>query len=200
VGWDFIKYTSIVGLRRYKHVLELGEQVVLTEKIHGSNGRFCWDGERLWAGSRNEVKKEDPATFWWQVAAALGLADRLKAFPKTIFFGEVYGKGVQDLAYGLQDRDFIVFDTFDVATMRWNNWQVTQDLARLVGLKVVPTLYEGPWQGFEAHQALAEGASTVAGHVREGFVVKPVKERWHSRVGRVIFKLVGEGYNLRKDE
>jgi RNA ligase (TIGR02306 family) len=199
-GWDFVKYTSIEGLRRHKHILELGEQVVLTEKIHGSNGRFCWDGERLWVGSRNEIKKEDPKTFWWQVAGSLGLAERLKRFPKTIFFGEVYGKGVQDLSYDLQDRDFIVFDTFDVTTMRWNDWWVTQDLAYLLGLKVVPVLYEDPWKGFEEHQALAEGVSTVAGHVREGFVVKPVTERWHPRVGRVIFKLVGEGYNLRKDE
>ena len=61
----------------------------------------------------------------------------------------------------------------------------------------MPTLYVGPWLGFDAHKDLAEGKSTIAGHVREGFVVKPTKERYADRFGRVILKLVGEGYNLR---
>lgn len=200
-GWDFIKYTDIEGLRRYKNILELGEEIVITEKIHGSNGRFCWDGERLWCGSRNEIKKEDKGTFWWQVAERLNLASRFAEHPKTIFFGEVYGKGVQDLSYGRLEKSFIVFDTYNVETMSWNDWETTKRLATEVDLTVVPVLYEGPWKGFEEHAALAEGKTTTQpqSHVREGFVVKPVKERWHPRFGRVILKLVGEGYLLRKD-
>ena len=47
---------------------------------------------------------------------------------------------------------------------------------------------------------LANGASTLPGaaHTREGFVVRPTKERWHPLLGRVILKLIGEDYLLRK--
>ena len=37
-----------------------------------------------------------------------------------------------------------------------------------------------------------------ADHVREGFVVKPTAECFDDRIGRVILKMVGEGYLLRK--
>jgi RNA ligase (TIGR02306 family) len=196
-GWDFIKYTDIEGLRRYKNVLEEGEEVVITEKIHGCNGRFCSDGERLWVGSRNQVKKEDETTFWWKVAKELNLDDRLSHAPMTIFYGEVYGKGVQDLSYDNIGQSFIVFDTFDVASGQFNDWEKTLEMASMIGAPTVPVLYRGPWKGFEAHKELAEGKSTIAGHVREGFVVKPVKERFAHRFGRVILKLVGQGYLLR---
>lgn len=195
-GWDFIKYTDIEGLRRYKHVLEHGEEVVLTEKIHGQNARFCWDGERMWCGSKAEIKKEDVTVNWWHVAEKLDLADRFARFPKTIFFGEIFGAGVQKLKYDKTSKDFVIFDTFDVTTGKWNDWDKTVAIAQQVGLPIVPVLYRGPWTG-ETLWHLAEGTSTIAGHVREGFVVKPVKERW-VHMGRVIFKLVGEGYHLEK--
>ena len=196
-GWDFIKYTDIEGLRRHKGVLQECEEVVITEKIHGCNGRFCWADGRLWVGSRNQIKKEDENTFWWRVNKEMCLAERFSEFPKTIFFGEVYGKGVQNLSYDEKDLNFTLFDTFDVRTGRFNDWFETRDIAVEIGLDVVPTLYVGPWLGFDAHKDLAEGKSTIAGHVREGFVVKPTKERYADRFGRVILKLVGEGYNLR---
>jgi hypothetical protein len=35
-------------------------------------------------------------------------------------------------------------------------------------------------------------------HVREGFVVRPVRERYDPAVGRVILKLHGEGFHTRR--
>ena len=57
-GWTFPTYTDIEGLRRYPHILQEGEEVVITEKIHGANGRFVHDGERLWVGSHTQIKKD----------------------------------------------------------------------------------------------------------------------------------------------
>lgn len=197
-GWTFPKYTDIEGLRRYKNILELGEEVVITEKCHGQNARFCWDSERLWCGSRVEIKKEDVTVNWWHVADRLRLAEKLSCAPKTVFFGEIYGKGIQKLTYDIQEKSFLVFDTFDVVAGKYNDWDTTVALAQQVGLPVVPVLYRGPWQGFDYHENLAEGTSTIASHIREGFVVKPVKERWNFYVDRVIFKLIGQGYLLEK--
>jgi len=62
----------------------------------------------------------------------------------------------------------------------------------------VPTLYRGPWS--ESLRYLAEGKTTMPGadHVREVFVVKPIKERMMRGLGRVFLKFVGEGNLLRK--
>ena len=66
--------------------------------------------------------------------------------------------------------------------------------------ETAPVLYRGPWQGLDAHRHLAEGRTTIGdGHVREGFVVKPVVERFDDRIGRVILKLHGEGYLTKKE-
>ena len=196
-GWEFPKYTDIEGLRKFANILEFGEEVVITEKIHGQNARFCWDGERLWCGSKNEIKAEDVSINWWQVARDLNLIERFAMFPKTIFYGEIYGKSIQKLSYDRAQKDLIIFDTFDVSTGRWNDWNKTVSIAEHVGLPVVPVLYCGAWKG-EEHWSLAEGNSTLANHIREGFVVKPVVERWHPHIGRVIFKLVGQAYLLSK--
>jgi hypothetical protein len=59
-------------------------------------------------------------------------------------------------------------------------------------------LHRGPWSA--ALCALAEGPTVIGegAHVREGFVVRPVRERVDRRAGRVVLKLHGEGYLLRK--
>ena len=65
----------------------------------------------------------------------------------------------------------------------------------------VPVLYRGPWHGI-SDWALAEGQSTIADHIREGFVVKPVDDILFCEEvgGRLILKLHGEGYLTRKLE
>ena len=63
-------------------------------------------------------------------------------------------------------------------------------------LSTAPLLFRGPWKS--DLRELAEGDSTFAKHVREGFVVKPVRERFDESVGRVILKFHGNGFHLRK--
>ena len=190
-GWVIPVYTDIEGLRRYPDVLQEGEEVVITEKIHGANGRYVHDGERLWVGSHTQIKRFDPANIWWKAAPVT-----LESRPFLVFFGEVYGQ-VQDLKYGVkQGVLFRAFDVFDVKTMRYLDHDDAVKAAEDVGITWVPTLYRGPWT--TELNSLCEGNSTLADNVREGFVVKPIKERWNETIGRVILKRHGEGYLLRK--
>ena len=50
VGWSIPHY-DVSGIRRFLQCLKDGEEVVLTEKLHGSNSAFVHDGERLTASS-----------------------------------------------------------------------------------------------------------------------------------------------------
>lgn len=48
------------AFRKYHSLLIPGEKVWITEKIHGCNARYMFDGEKMHCGSRTEWKKEYP--------------------------------------------------------------------------------------------------------------------------------------------
>lgn len=195
------KYTDIEGLRKYRDVLVEGESVVLTEKIHGANARFIYTEGRLWVASRNYFKRKSDLSMWWQIAERYELESKLSKFPGLAIYGEVFGN-VQDLKYDTE-LDFRMFDAFgrywtDLGVDTYFDWEGVVSMAGKLGLKTVPVLYEGPWTPGTLIP-YAEGPSTIAKHVREGFVVRPVHERYDHKVGRVILKMIGEGYLLRKE-
>lgn len=195
-------YTDIEGLRRWPDVLHRGEMVAVTEKIHGANGRFCWHGGRLWVGSHKQIKKHDPSNMWWQIAEKYDLAEKLAAHPEIAIYGEVYGQ-VQDLRYGhdsVRPFSFALFDALDLRTRRYLDFDSFLTLCKSLGLERVPCLWCGDAGWSDDLRSLCEGPSMVHGaeNVREGFVVKPVRERWHDKLGRVVLKLHGQGYLLRK--
>jgi RNA ligase (TIGR02306 family) len=191
-------YTDVEGLRRWPEILREGEPVVLTEKIHGTNARFCWHEGRLWCGSHHNIKAPDSGTVWWQVAKQYNLETKLQQFPGVVFYGEVYG-AVQDLRYGAKPGELFLalFDAFVINGGYFVAPAVLDTMARMLELPTAPVLYVGPWHPEQLAQ-LANGASNLAEHIREGFVVRPVKERWNEAAGRVILKLIGEDYLLRK--
>lgn len=217
-------YTDIEGWSKYRNrgVINEGDEVVLTEKIHGANGRFTYRDGRLWVGSRTCIKAPYQGSdgvernLWWKVAKDLGLEERFALLPgddtralntrsTVVLYGEVYGQ-VQDLRYGIdKGATFRVFDTYSVTAGRYNNWDETLSICKTMGLETVPELYRGPWK--PELEELRNGPSVLyPGHIREGFVVKPLQERHaqfdpgnrHAFTGRVIFKAVGEDYKLRK--
>ena len=192
---------DIESARKYHRLLDEGEEIVLTEKIHGANARFVFHDGRLHVGSRNQFKDKDGGGMWWNLAIANDLESKLSQHPDIAIYGEAYGQ-VQDLKYGLDGHQLIVFDVLDVKTRRWFNYDEMTSFADALGLRTVPELWRGRW--FESVKdelwQLAEGTTTVNGatHVREGWVLKPVVERFDRRLGRVIMKLHGEGYLTRK--
>ena len=195
-GWIFPKYTDVEGMKRNPDIIQELEYVVLTEKIHGVNARYVHDGKRLWVGSHTQIKKYDEKNIFWKQAIKDDLETKLSYMPMHIFFGEIYGQ-VQDLKYNIKSgSDFRVFDVYSLAEQKYLNFDEAYDRADSLGLKWVPILYEGPWTA--KLNELAEGQSSFANNVREGFVVKPQIERWNEKVGRVILKRHGEGYLLRK--
>lgn len=191
-----VKY-DVESMRKFSDVIQPGEEVWITEKIHGANARFVFHDGRLYCGSHTNWKKEDLNNLWWRAAAEYGLAEKLATYPDHVFYAEVYGN-VQDLRYGTKPGELrLAF--FDI--MHGGDWLPVGRTVAIVadaGLPCAPTLYTGPWD--EALVSLADGPSTVYGadHIREGCVVKPMVPRWHESCGRVILKLVSVDYLSRK--
>ena len=201
----FHQYTDIENYKRYPTVLEPGERVSVTEKIHGANLRVCFKEGQLWVGSHHNAKKYDVNNMWWKAVLKLNI-DWSKV-PDVIFHGEVYGR-VQDLTYGAGKNDLFVafFDAsvFENGHPRYlhsNNFLEYRDK---LGFQTVPPLFAKGWDPEMVKEA--EGKTMVSGadHIREGIVIKVYPERYHSRrtvddyEGRVIFKVISEAYRLRK--
>lgn len=169
--------------------------------VHNCNSRYVYHSktERLWAGSRTCIKKYDETNLWWKAAKAFGLDEKLKKAPDKVLYGEIFGT-VQDLKYDAKKGELLLrfFDVYDIATGQYMNWQDAKKIIEDIGLIAAPLLHDGPWS--KDLLPMAEGKSTIANNVREGFVVRPQKERFSEEVGRVILKMVGEGYLLRKGD
>lgn len=193
-------YTDIEALPRYRNAFSenVFGDVVILEKIHGANYRCCVRNNELFVGSRTCWKRPSD-NLWWNVAKQMNIEERLKSLGEIAehigLFGEVFGQ-VQDLMYDVNGATFRVFDIWDSNLKKYLDWNEVVDICSKLGIETVPVLYKGPWSS--DLEKLAEGKSTLAKHVREGYVVKPVIEQYHNKIGRMILKHVGEGYKLRK--
>lgn len=190
---------DLESFRRYgQAMLVEGETVAITEKVHGANARYVWANGRLYCGSRTGWKIEDDKSAWWKAARACpALVEMLKCLPGYVVYGEVFGQ-VQDLRYGRTGVDFVAFDIMSPNGV-FLDYREACSLFDRFGVPKVPELYVGPLD-LEAAKLLAEGLSMIAGanHVREGCVVRPIRERMDVRLGRCVLKIVGNGYLERE--
>jgi RNA ligase (TIGR02306 family) len=189
---------DIEGMRKYANVIEPGTEVVITEKVHGSNARFVFLDGKLYCGSRNHFRTD---SIWNRMAEKYKLRDFLAANEGIAIYGEIYGRGVQDLTYGADDHRMVFFDAYDTRNGKWLPWDQFRSVCEYQGLPLVPILYRGPYSAGDA-ALLAEGPTVLGNgvHVREGIVVKPTREAWNETIGRVFLKLPGEGYLTRKEK
>ena len=104
-------YTDIENVKKYNRVLIEGEEVIFTEKIHGTSfaAGMHKDDLALVVSSRRCVLEPDEFNLYWRAATQAGLKEELIALLEStgaesiVMFGEVYGKGVQDLTYGVPE-------------------------------------------------------------------------------------------------
>jgi RNA ligase (TIGR02306 family) len=189
-----VRYTDIESLRKYPKVIEVGEEVWVSEKIHGCNSRQVWQDGQLYVGTHNNWLQEGD-NCWWNVAKKYNLQEKLQQYPNIEFFGEVYGY-VQFLRYDHKPGEYSlrIFDAFDISAGKYIDKATLVPMLKNIDMLGPPIMYLGPWPGYEAAKPWANGKSLIAENIREGFVVRPLKERYDDKVGRVILKLVGEDF------
>jgi RNA ligase (TIGR02306 family) len=200
----FESYTEVENMRSFPDLFQPGEEVVVTEKIHGTSWRGgIINGQRM-AGSKTMRRKEpDEAeyqnnTYWfpWSLPPVRALLEALAAdHDVAILFGEIYGRGVQKMQY---DQTGLAFRAFDLyLDGRYLSYHDFAQWCNTYGVATVPHIATVPYS-LETVRQLAEGGSLIAGHIREGVVVRPVEERNDPRLGRLILKYVGDKYLLGK--
>lgn len=197
---DFRSIYDVENIKNFRDVLQEGEQVIATEKIHGSNARFTFADGKMYAGSRKLWKAPTSKCIWRKALEQhQWITDWCFQHPGYTLYGEIVPtqKGFN---YGCKDGEvkFFVFDVLRpdgswVQRDEIDSWP-DNDLLQ----NWVPDLYEGPFG--PVCTVLVDGKSVVdnANHIREGIVIRPVLEREAKNLGRVQLKVVSNTF-LEKD-
>ncbi len=208
----FHRYSDIENWKNFPTAFRDGEEIVLSEKVHGTNSRVglvrTESGPVWMAGSHGQRKKEPPPGAWKTSMYWLPMTDNVRALlgserfasRSVVLFGEVYGSGVQDLHYGLVNNRK-GYRAFDLAVDgQYLDYDDFEALCRSFDVPTVPVLYRGPFDA-EAVRRHTGGETLVGGggQIREGVVIKPARERFSEELqGRLILKSISDEYVLRK--
>lgn len=216
---ELLPWPEIENIRRYPDLFTPGEPVAVTEKVHGSAcllSHLAATREALVSSKRYGVRRmalrPSEENLYWRAVRAYGVAEFAADLARTYrasrvgVFGEVYGRGIQDLCYGADAGRRPGYALFDIAVevdgaVRWLD---PDDVLTVSYERVpaVPLLFTGPYDA-QCLIALAEGVEAVSGqgvHLREGVVVRPTVGRFSTVIsGRTIGKLLSEAYLTRRD-
>lgn len=224
----FHKYGGLDNFKWYPDLFAEGELVSVTEKIHGSNIRFGYvpyvantlfrkikkffgfAPEFEWVYGSNRVQLQQRSGYagyygedvYGKVLEKIDAKSKVK--PGEIWYGELYGDGIQKgYNYGCKNGEhkLVVFD------LKYQNGTeshyadpfIFRVRAQERGFDIVPELYSGPFNR-EAIKQLTVGDSVFCPEqkCREGVVIKPEVETECS-IGRKVLKLISEKY-LESDQ
>lgn len=192
------KFPSPEHLKRYRDVLEEGEKVVVTEKIHGTNFTVMVDGDGVHVGSHNYFWKNNATNKNLVYVRAYNQIPALHKLPiNTQVFGEIYG--VQDIKYGLSNGKIGIA----LFAVKSNGIFLNHDqfvaFCEEFALPAVPVLYIGAYTWEAVFQFNNANSVLEPKSMMEGVIIQPFVERTHPEIGRVVLKLISDRYLLRKD-
>lgn len=178
VPQDFQRFYKMPNLLNEPDLFNDEDLVLISEKIHGTNVRFGRlrhpeTGEyQLYVGSHNVTLKEtDDNTYWRVVRQFIDNEDDMP--DDVIFYGEIYGLGIQKMAYNEKEPTLKIF-----AVMLHGEYQphhlVISECKRL-DLPVV-NYYGDEFTSVEHMRELAEQDSEYYDGFREGIVIMKADE------------------------
>jgi RNA ligase (TIGR02306 family) len=206
-------------------IFDDGEIIVATEKLHGTNCQFGFvpglnhpelfgEGDiyvvSKGLGAQGLAFKNNEANagnLYVKVLRSL-LSNGLREWMVSIsagygggpvhLWGEIFGKGVQDLHYGLDAPEFRAFDMAVGGTFLTYDGFKKATRGDGFNLPVVPVIYEGPFDA-EVLKTHRDGKTTFGGaNIREGIVIRACDGGRHAIHGRKIAKMVSPDYLFRK--
>jgi len=183
----FPEFVKIPNLLNEPDTFHEGESVWVSEKIHGTNTRFGVHphpetGEAtLYVGSHKTVLRETENNVYWQAVRKNVKAELLPV--GVTFYGEIYGKGIQDLHYdaSLELRVFGACEN--------GGYISVERLKELCKLYDIPTVDFSPveFRNLEQAREWADLPSNMTqSHVREGVVILARDTRGDYRSAKVI--------------
>jgi RNA ligase (TIGR02306 family) len=225
---DNPKFSKYNGLNNFKWMpdkFQIGEQVTIQEKIHGTNARagllpyhantwwkkikklfgltpkyeFCYGSNNVQLSGKSNKSGYYGEDVYGRVFSSLNIEAKL--LPGEQIFGEIYGDGIQKgYAYGCKQGE-LKFVLFDVKMNgKWLDPDEVRKRAEAHGLRMIPELFRGPFNP-EAAKELTLGDSVLAPSqkVREGVVIKSILGYNEGCGSKRALKMISEKY-LDKDQ
>jgi len=219
----FKEYTDIDNFRRYSDVLENGEEIVATLKLHGTSCRAAmlerypinflekilkffkllpkWEyaigSRRVQVNRRKDFTGFYGEDVYTKAVLDAGLIDKLE--PNVQLFMEIVGKGIQSFNYGFDKHRVFVYDVMKDGI--YLDYDDAKKYCQEKEIEMVPELYRGPYSEEVIHKLRNANDHELDKNVpcREGVVFKPIKERNSHQIGRVILKAISDEYYMQKD-
>lgn len=232
---EHIKYSSIENTYREKFIqlvkdegLDGGEWVV-TEKVHGGQLAFYFDGKELKASSRTMFLTEGVDFFNYEKVQAEN-ADKVKEiynilkkenreFSFIIVYGELFGgsyphpdvpkvKNAKRLQKGVFYHPDNLFYAFDIRVDgKFLSVDEANRLFEAVGMFYAKPLLRGTFEeclnhpdNFPSRVSQWLGLPPIEDNITEGIVIKPVEAKFLKVGERVIMKSKNEKFKERKSK
>ena len=197
----FHQYNGVENIKWYPDLFAEGEEVVIQEKLHGSNCRASilpysantpWKKFKKWLGfapefeycyGSNMVQLQERKNYkgWYGENVYGNVLKKVDAFnkikPGETIYGELIGEGIQkNYSYGHKEHHFVLFDVKKLqqdSTQLWLTPEEVRHFAKERGFDLVPVLYSGPFKK-ELTAELIKQPSTYHPEtkVMEGVVIK----------------------------
>lgn len=234
----FHKYTDWENINNFPDLIQDGEIVEISEKLHGKsfrgsicrvpdeNGNFSFE---FMAGSHEVRRKEfcvlnktrinsetgeketyqvsKKSQFWEVYDKHPNLKDMLQYISDNkhdvIVFGEIYGSAVQDLTYNMKNGEWD-FRLFDISVNgKYINSEQRIQYCQKFNIPTVPILYVGPFSRDKVNEFVSGNTTLCENQIREGVVVKLIKEECRSTPNKVFnrvgVKAINFDYQNRKN-
>lgn len=177
----------------------------MTEKLDGTSCTIYKnsilleeDKEALGVCSRNLDLKDTEGNVYWDIAKKYDIhAILLRDGRNLAIQGEIIGEGIQGNQYKLPDRQFFVFDIYDIDNKEYFDAHDRQEFCKINNLQHVPVVNSRYM--FEVNNVidaipLADGPSALNGTPREGLVFKSLRNPADS------FKIISNKWLMKYDE
>lgn len=197
LAFDVPKF-DVDSIKNYKNAIKPEDIVVVTEKIHGSQGRFFFREGKMYAGSRNWWKADDSPCVWRKVLRDQPWIETYcRENEGDILYTEVVPTQ-KNYRYGVEEGQSAAY-VFDVRDGQTGDYRAKLSVMVDGRLVRVPVLFTGRYD--EMPKDIENGKSCVPGaqNIREGVVITVLDPtRYEHKLGRIQLKLVSNDYLAAK--
>lgn len=177
----------------FPKLARFSREIVITEKIDGTNAQIYIEGDNIYAGSRTRWIEPGDDNFGFAAWVEQNKTELLQLGPGS-HFGEWWGAGIQR-KYGLNEKRFSLFNTsrwcvkgatplaFPTSDPRENKTQVFAPAC----CGVVPELYRGPFTT-EAVSTHLDRLRTLGSSAAPGFMDPEGIVIYHTAAGTLFKK------------
>lgn len=148
----------------------------VTEKLDGTSCTFYSKDGVFGVCSRNFDLEFDGSNFYWQMFEKYKIKEIFESIQGRNFAiqGEIIGEGIQGDQYQLKDKQFFVFDIYDIDSKNYLNSKDRLKFCEKNKLQHAPVIsYSQTLQGdMRDILDLADGQSLLNNSLREGLVFK----------------------------